>query len=137
MRKISLMRRMTAAPFKFRTFSRKQRMLLNWWHKDKKYHDMDGIIADGAIRSGKTVAMVEALPAAAGTLAQLLFAGGMAEIGGRAAHIVDITLEILILYHDFRFFKNGFMAAGLDDASLMEGQCTEGTGTEAATVGNQ
>ena len=58
MRKISLMRRMTAAPFKFRTFSRKQRMLLNWWHPDKKYHDMDGIIADGAIRSGKTVAMV-------------------------------------------------------------------------------
>ena len=58
MRKISLMRRMTAAPFKFRTFSKKQRMLLNWWHKDKKYHDMDGIIADGAIRSGKTVAMV-------------------------------------------------------------------------------
>ena len=39
MRKISLMRRMTAAPFKFK-------------------HDMDGIIADGAIRSGKTVAMV-------------------------------------------------------------------------------
>ena len=58
MRKISLMRRMTAAPFKFKPFSRKQRMLLNWWHKDKKYHDMDGIIADGAIRSGKTVAMV-------------------------------------------------------------------------------
>lgn len=58
MRKISLMRRMTAAPFKFQPFSRKQRMLLNWWHKDKKYHDMDGIIADGAIRSGKTVAMV-------------------------------------------------------------------------------
>ena len=58
MRKISLMRRMTAAPFKFRTFSKKQRMLLNWWHKDKKYHDMDGIIADGAIRSGKTVATV-------------------------------------------------------------------------------
>lgn len=58
MRKISLMRRMTAAPFKFKPFSRKQRMLLNWWHPDKKYHDMDGIIADGAIRSGKTVAMV-------------------------------------------------------------------------------
>lgn len=58
MRKISLMRRMTAAPFKFKRFSRKQRMLLNWWHPDKKYHDMDGIIADGAIRSGKTVAMV-------------------------------------------------------------------------------
>ena len=58
MRKISLMRRMTAAPFKFKHFSRKQRMLLNWWHPDKKYHDMDGIIADGAIRSGKTVAMV-------------------------------------------------------------------------------
>ena len=55
MRKKSLMRR--TAPFKFKPFSRKQRMLLNWWHKESPYRDMDGIIADGAIRSGKTVAM--------------------------------------------------------------------------------
>lgn len=43
--------------FKFQPFSRKQRMVLNWWTKDSPVKDMDGIIADGAIRSGKTVSM--------------------------------------------------------------------------------
>ena len=55
MMKKSLMRK--TAPFKFKPFSRKQRMLLNWWRPASKVRDMDGIIADGAIRSGKTVAM--------------------------------------------------------------------------------
>jgi len=32
-------------------------MVLNWWTKDSPVKDMDGIIADGAIRSGKTVSM--------------------------------------------------------------------------------
>ena len=43
--------------FKFQPFSRKQRMILNWWTKDSPVKDMEGIIADGAIRSGKTVSM--------------------------------------------------------------------------------
>ena len=38
-------------------FPRKQRMVLNWWCKDSPVKDSDGIIADGAIRSGKTVSM--------------------------------------------------------------------------------
>jgi PBSX family phage terminase large subunit len=32
-------------------------MVLNWWTKNSPVKDMDGIIADGAIRSGKTVSM--------------------------------------------------------------------------------
>ena len=44
--------------FKFQPFSQKQRMVLNWWCKDSPVKDSDGIIADGAIRSGKTVSMV-------------------------------------------------------------------------------
>ena len=43
--------------FKFRPFSKKQRMVLNWWTETSPVRQMDGIIADGAIRSGKTVAM--------------------------------------------------------------------------------
>ena len=43
--------------FQFKTFSRKQRMILNWWTDGSPAKDADGIIADGAIRSGKTVAM--------------------------------------------------------------------------------
>lgn len=43
--------------FKFQPFSKKQRKVLNWWCPDSPVKDMDGIIADGAIRSGKTVSM--------------------------------------------------------------------------------
>ena len=43
--------------FKFQPFSRKQRMVLNWWTDKSPVKDYDGIIADGAIRSGKTVSM--------------------------------------------------------------------------------
>lgn len=43
--------------FKFQPFSKKQRKVLNWWTGTSPVKDMDGIIADGAIRSGKTVSM--------------------------------------------------------------------------------
>ena len=43
--------------FHFQSFSKKQRMVLNWWCDTSPVKDMDGIIADGAIRSGKTVSM--------------------------------------------------------------------------------
>lgn len=45
------------ASFKFKPFSQKQRQVLNWWTDESPYKDYDGIIADGAIRSGKTVSM--------------------------------------------------------------------------------
>lgn len=43
--------------FKWVALSQKQRMLFNWWRDDSPVKDKQGIIADGAIRSGKTVAM--------------------------------------------------------------------------------
>lgn len=43
--------------FRFRPFSRKQRKVLNWWCENSPVRDKNGIIADGAIRSGKTVSM--------------------------------------------------------------------------------
>lgn len=43
--------------FKFQAFSQKQRKVLNWWTDDSPVRDCDGIIADGAIRSGKTLSM--------------------------------------------------------------------------------
>ena len=45
------------AIFKFQPFSKKQRQVLNWWCPDSPVKNKDGIIADGAIRSGKTIAM--------------------------------------------------------------------------------
>jgi len=44
--------------FKFKPFSTKQRKLLYWWEKGSPYKDYDIVIADGAIRSGKTIAMI-------------------------------------------------------------------------------
>lgn len=43
--------------FHFKPFSKKQRKVLNWWCDDSPVKDKDGIIADGAIRSGKTICM--------------------------------------------------------------------------------
>lgn len=43
--------------FKFKPFSKKQRMVLNWWCDSSPVKESNGIIADGAIRSGKTVCM--------------------------------------------------------------------------------
>lgn len=45
------------ALFKFKPFSKKQLMVLNWWTDDSPHKDKDGIIADGSVRSGKTVSM--------------------------------------------------------------------------------
>lgn len=43
--------------FKFVTFSKKQKKTLNWWTSSSPARDYDGIIAEGAIRSGKTLCM--------------------------------------------------------------------------------
>lgn len=43
--------------FAFKPFSKKQKQVLTWWCKDSPVKDKDGIIADGAIRSGKTLCM--------------------------------------------------------------------------------
>ena len=43
--------------FRFEPFSKKQRMILSWWTPESGVNNYDGIIADGAIRSGKTVCM--------------------------------------------------------------------------------
>lgn len=41
----------------FSPFSQKQKKVLTWWCQNSPVNEKDGIIADGAIRSGKTVSM--------------------------------------------------------------------------------
>ena len=50
-------RRIKQKVFKFQPFSEKQNRILTWWTAKSAVKDMDGIIADGAIRSGKTISM--------------------------------------------------------------------------------
>lgn len=51
-------RKKKPAKFDFRPFSRKQRQLIHWWRPMVRYSQNDFVIADGAIRSGKTIAMI-------------------------------------------------------------------------------
>lgn len=51
------MGRIKQALFKFKPFSIKQKKVLTWWLPESPVSDKDGIIADGSIRSGKTVSM--------------------------------------------------------------------------------
>ena len=44
-------------PFQYMPFSTKQKKVLMWWTDGSPFRDYRGIIADGAIRSGKTVCM--------------------------------------------------------------------------------
>lgn len=44
--------------FKFKPFSLKQKKLLYWWQDGSPHKNKDIVIADGAIRSGKTIAMI-------------------------------------------------------------------------------
>lgn len=42
---------------KYVAFSKKQLQLLTWWTNESPYHDLNGVIAEGAIRAGKTIIM--------------------------------------------------------------------------------
>ena len=48
----------TGAGFEFEPFSKKQLKLLYWWADGSPYKDRDIMIADGSIRSGKTIACI-------------------------------------------------------------------------------
>ena len=41
----------------FTSFSKKQLEVLSWWHESSDFKSYDGIICDGAVRSGKTTCM--------------------------------------------------------------------------------
>lgn len=46
-----------ATTFQFKPFSRRQKKILTWWREGSGFEYYDGIICDGAIRSGKTLPM--------------------------------------------------------------------------------
>lgn len=52
-----MLKKIKSAVFKFKPFSKKQLKILTWWRIKSPAKDQEGIIADGAIRSGKTLSM--------------------------------------------------------------------------------
>lgn len=45
--------------FQWKPFSKKQKKLLMWWMDDSPYQDYEMVIAEGSIRAGKTIAMID------------------------------------------------------------------------------
>ncbi|RRJ67411.1 PBSX family phage terminase large subunit [Paenibacillus oralis] len=52
-------KRKKTTTFKFHPFSNKQKKLLMWWTDKSPYKDYDMVVAEGAIRSGKTIACID------------------------------------------------------------------------------
>jgi PBSX family phage terminase large subunit len=67
----------------FQKFSKRQNLTLTWWNRPR-FKDCDGIICDGSIRSGKTVAM---------TIGFLLWS--MSRFNGQSFGICGKTIESL------------------------------------------
>ena len=65
---------------------------------------------------------------------QLLLAGGIAEVGGGAAHVVDVALEVGHLGDLPGLGHHRLNTAGADGTPLMEGQGAEVARAEAAAV---
>lgn len=51
-------KRKRPARFEFKPFSKQQRRLIHWWRPVVKASENNYVIADGSIRSGKTIAMI-------------------------------------------------------------------------------
>lgn len=67
------------AKFKFKPFSAQQRRLMHWWRPTALTAKYDIVIADGAIRSGKTIAMIIGFL----TWSQTMFSGESFIIAGK------------------------------------------------------
>ena len=70
--------------FRFRPFSQRQKIVLTWWTRGSPYRHYDGIVADGSIRSGKTLSM---------SLSFVMWA--MAEFGNRNFAMCGKTISAL------------------------------------------
>lgn len=55
---MAVRRRQRIVRFDWKPMSKKQKKLASWW-AHPKYKDYDGVIADGAVRAGKTIAIID------------------------------------------------------------------------------
>lgn len=51
---------MVSKAFNWQPFSTKQKIVMSWWTDNSPFKDYDGIICDGAVRSGKSIACAPA-----------------------------------------------------------------------------
>lgn len=84
------------AIFRFKPFGKKQMKILTWWMPDSPAKDKEGIVADGAIRSGKTLSMsLSFVMWAMATFNGLNFAMCGKSIGSLRRNVV-VTLKLML-----------------------------------------
>lgn len=89
--------------FKWQPFSKKQLKVLTWWCNNSPVKDYDGIIADGAVRSGKTVSMaISFVNWAMARFNETDFALCGKTVGSLRRNVI-ITLKQQLLSLDFEF----------------------------------
>ena len=79
----------------------------------------------------------EAVLVATCAATQLRIARRLAIVRRRAAHVVDVALELRVGDHLLRLFHDGLMASHLHDAPLMERQRAKRALAEAAAIAGQ
>ena len=84
---------------KFKKFSDKQMQVLKWWNKNGSR--FDGIICDGAVRSGKTLCMSVSFA----SWAMLTFNGGNFAICGKTIRSVkrNVVTPLMSILRDLGF----------------------------------
>lgn len=82
---------------KFVPFSKRQKTIMSWWTEGSPYKDYNGIIADGSIRAGKSVAMsLSFVFWAMATFNRMNFAFCGVTVGALRRNVVDdmiVTIE--------------------------------------------
>ena len=83
--------------FQWKPFSDKQKKIMTWWCDTSPYKDWDGIIADGSVRSGKTVSMAPAFVIWAMTnYDEADFALGGKTVGSLRRNVINTLKQQLI-----------------------------------------
>ena len=119
------------ATFKFQPFSEQQRRLMHWWRPGLRSAEADFVIADGAIRSGKTIACIIVFL----TWSQEMFSGESFILAGKTVgalkkNVIRPMLQIMEAWGwPYEYIRSG------TDARIEIGQNTYylyGANTEAA-----
>lgn len=119
------------AKFNFKPFSVQQRKLMHWWRPGLTFAENDFVIADGAIRSGKTIACIIGFM----TWSQEMFAGESFILAGKTMgalkkNVIRPMLQILEAWGwPYEYIRSG------TDARIEIGSNTYylyGANTEAA-----
>lgn len=119
------------ATFKFQPFSEQQRRLMHWWRPGLRSAEADFVIADGAIRSGKTIACIIGFL----TWSQEMFSGESFILAGKTVgalkkNVIRPMLQIMEAWGwPYEYIRSG------TDARIEIGQNTYylyGANTEAA-----